>query len=162
MLETLDTTMAYTGDDTRDGGQTPGPFEEMRRRMADSGLETPATRKRKRKEKKRKWEWTLGAEAEALDGEERSYVAAHAAGRTPLGRTPVTAIKIEDTPITAIRRAVSVSTDGSELSDVEEGRYEGRYEPSAEPSEDSEMSESWDGSVTSVHSEPVIVISQSL
>jgi hypothetical protein len=157
MLETLDTTMAYTGDETRDGGQTPGPFEEMRRRMADSGLETPATRKRKRKEKKRKWEWTLGAEAEAPDEEERSYVAAHAAGRTPL-----TAIKIEDTPITAIRRAVSVSTDGSELSDVEEGRYEGRYEPSVEPSEDSEMSESWDGSVTSVHSEPLIVISQSL
>ncbi len=102
MIETLDTTMAYIGDETRDGGQTPGPFEEMRRRMADSGIETPATRKRKRKEKKRKWEWTLGTEAEAPDGEERSYVVAHAAGQTPLSRTPVTAVKIEDTPITAI------------------------------------------------------------
>ena len=55
-LETLDVAMAYTGDETRDGGQTPGPFEEMRRRMAESDLETPGARKRKRKEKKRKWE----------------------------------------------------------------------------------------------------------
>ena len=55
-LETLDVAMAYTGDETKDGGQTPGPFEEMRRRMAESDLETPGARKRKRKEKKRKWE----------------------------------------------------------------------------------------------------------
>ncbi|KAA8632003.1 hypothetical protein SMACR_06219 [Sordaria macrospora] len=32
--EFLDQTMAYTGNETRDGGQTPGPYEEMRRRMA--------------------------------------------------------------------------------------------------------------------------------
>jgi hypothetical protein len=58
-IGTLELAMAYSGDETRDGGHTPGPFEEMRRRMAESGLETPATRKRKRKEKKRKWEWTI-------------------------------------------------------------------------------------------------------
>lgn len=106
---TLDQTMAYTGDETRDGGQTPGPFEEMRRRMADSGIETPATRKRKRKERKRKWEWTLGA-----DREEES-AASHAT------RTPLTALHLQDTPITAIRRGVSVSTDGS---DDEQPRYQ--------------------------------------
>jgi hypothetical protein len=55
-LEILDVAMAYTGDQTRDGGQTPGPFEEMRRKMAESDLETPGARKRRRKEKKRKWE----------------------------------------------------------------------------------------------------------
>ncbi|KXJ96909.1 hypothetical protein Micbo1qcDRAFT_4004 [Microdochium bolleyi] len=64
----LDITMAYTGDETRDGGQTPGPFEEMRRRMAGMGTESPALSpragsgvgKRKRREKKRRWVWTIG------------------------------------------------------------------------------------------------------
>lgn len=122
---TLDLTMAYTGDETRDGGQTPGPFEEMRRRMAESDLETPGTRKRKRKEKKRKWEWTINS-TEADDGDD-----------TPVGRTPLTALMLERTPITAIRRAVSVSStsEASETSEVEE-----RFVPSV--SEDSEMSES--------------------
>lgn len=138
-IETLDLTMAYTGDETRDGGQTPGPFEEMRRRMADSGLETPATRKRKRKDKKRKWEWTLGTDVtNTEDGD---------------NRTPLTALKIQDTPITAIRRGMSVSTDGSE--------EESRYVPSI--SEDSEMEEaSENDSVTSVRSEPIPSISQPL
>ncbi|CAP70750.1 uncharacterized protein PODANS_3_8120 [Podospora anserina S mat+] len=38
----LDQTMAYSNL-TRDGGQTPGPFEEMRRRMADMRASTPTT-----------------------------------------------------------------------------------------------------------------------
>ena len=70
--------------ETRDGGQTPGPFEEMRRRMTGLGTGGPATaaaespvlsprteggiRKRsnsggswrRRKEKRRKWVWTIG------------------------------------------------------------------------------------------------------
>ncbi|RYO78822.1 hypothetical protein DL766_008727 [Monosporascus sp. MC13-8B] len=68
----LDLAMAYSGDETRDGGQTPGPFEEMRRRMTGLGVETPVAlsprpdggvRKRssgKKKEKKRRWVWTIG------------------------------------------------------------------------------------------------------
>jgi len=78
----LDQTMAYTGNETRDGGQTPGPFEEMRRRMAGLNASTPATaptspvsaggiRKRgsKKKEKKRRWVWTIGTqEGEDEDG----------------------------------------------------------------------------------------------
>jgi hypothetical protein len=62
----LDTTMAYTGDETLDGGQTPGPFEEMRRRLAGMKTTSPlspsghgAIRKRKKKEKKRRWVWTI-------------------------------------------------------------------------------------------------------
>ncbi|THV47665.1 hypothetical protein BGAL_0296g00050 [Botrytis galanthina] len=82
-LDTLDTTMQYTGDETRDGGQTPGPFEEMRRRMAESGLETPGLRKRKRKDKKRKWRWTIG------DGEDSD---AQTTPTTALERTPITSI----------------------------------------------------------------------
>jgi hypothetical protein len=129
-VETLDLTMAYTGDETRDGGQTPGPFEEMRRRMAESDLATPGTKKRKRKEKKRKWEWTISS----TEGETEDQM-------EPAGRTPLTALQLERTPITAIRRAVSVSED-SEASEVEE-----RYAPSI--SEDSEMSErdDWNESV---------------
>ncbi|KFY23483.1 hypothetical protein V493_05836 [Pseudogymnoascus sp. VKM F-4281 (FW-2241)] len=60
----IEAVMAYDGA-TRDGGQTPGPFEEMRRRMAGLG-EEDGGRKRKR-EKKRAWVWTIGV---GEDGEE--------------------------------------------------------------------------------------------
>ncbi|KAL2265379.1 hypothetical protein VTJ83DRAFT_6479 [Remersonia thermophila] len=63
--------------ETRDGGQTPGPFEEMRRRMANMHASTPTAlsptsggiRKRgggggKRREKKRRWVWTIGQDDE--------------------------------------------------------------------------------------------------
>ncbi|KAI3341437.1 hypothetical protein F4824DRAFT_313480 [Ustulina deusta] len=67
----FDLTMAYTGDETKDGGQTPGPFEEMRRRMTTLATETPVhsprpdgIHKRKRKEKRRRWVWTIGKEDE--------------------------------------------------------------------------------------------------
>lgn len=72
----LDATMAYAGNETRDGGQTPGPFEEMRRRMAGLRASTPVTlsptsggiRKRgKKKEKKRRWVWTIGQDGEDAD-----------------------------------------------------------------------------------------------
>ncbi|KAK1832685.1 hypothetical protein QBC39DRAFT_347950 [Podospora conica] len=81
--DVLDQTMAYTGNETRDGGQTPGPFEEMRRRMAGLHASTPVAttptsatsaggiRKRsgKKKEKKRRWVWTIGTqEGEDEDG----------------------------------------------------------------------------------------------
>lgn len=104
--DTLDATMAYTGDETRDGGQTPGPFEEMRRRMADSDLSSPTQRKRKPREKKRKWEWTISA-AETEDPAQNMNVEP----------TPVTAIKVKETPITAIWREASISTD--DASDAE-------------------------------------------
>ncbi|KAK3943528.1 hypothetical protein QBC46DRAFT_34681 [Diplogelasinospora grovesii] len=73
----LDQTMAYTGDETRDGGQTPGPFEEMRRRMSTLKASSPLsptgssgirkssrTGKKKVAEKKRRWVWTIGQDAE--------------------------------------------------------------------------------------------------
>lgn len=87
---TLDLAMAYTGDETRDGGQTPGPFEEMRRRMAglgddesvDAGAEVDGgngPKKRKRKEKSRQWVWTIGVNEE--DGEDT---------KSPRALTPLT------------------------------------------------------------------------
>ena len=84
----LDLTMAYTGNETRDGGTTPGPFEEMRRRMAGlgthsagsstattpispgSGLASPRSsggirkKKQAKKDRKRRWVWTLGQDEE--------------------------------------------------------------------------------------------------
>ncbi|KAI1811717.1 hypothetical protein GGS20DRAFT_86385 [Poronia punctata] len=69
----LDLAMSYTGDETRDGGQTPGPFEEMRRRMTDLATATPVRsprpegiRRRKQKGKKRKWVWTIGKDDEDI------------------------------------------------------------------------------------------------
>ncbi|KAI9734702.1 MAG: hypothetical protein M1818_006689 [Claussenomyces sp. TS43310] len=88
---TLDLAMAYTGDETRDGGQTPGPFEEMRRRMAglegaggESDTETPMNRKRKR-EKKRCWVWTIGANEEDCEDDDVAE-----------DQTPITAIRDSD------------------------------------------------------------------
>jgi hypothetical protein len=70
----LDQTMAYTAGETRDGGQTPGPFEEMRRRMAGLQASSPISptggiqkRGRKKKEKKRQWVWTIGADPDDED-----------------------------------------------------------------------------------------------
>ncbi|KAK5660783.1 hypothetical protein OQA88_12150 [Cercophora sp. LCS_1] len=102
--DTTPTTPSVSDDDlldqamaceTRDGGQTPGPFEEMRRRMAGLHASTPAAlsptsaggiRKRggKRKEKKRRWVWTIGKEGD--DDEEGSPLGAAIAGG---GVTPV-------------------------------------------------------------------------
>lgn len=129
-VQTLELAMTYTGDETRDGGQTPGPFEEMRRRMAESGLDTPGSRKRKRREKKRKWEWTINTTE--IDAEDND-------------RTPLTAVR--KTPITAVRRGVSVS-EGSETEASEASEAEGRFVPDS----DMEMSEADEGSV---QSEPI-------
>ncbi|KAH8811732.1 hypothetical protein F5884DRAFT_287059 [Xylogone sp. PMI_703] len=125
-METLDVAMTYTGDETKDGGQTPGPFEEMRRRMAgleaEKGPDSPKTRRRKRKEKKRKWVWTIGVNEDDEPD--------------PIIGTPTTAIlDVERTPATAIWRGQSVDTD-SEKTD-------------SEMSEISEVSESEDRPVTS-------------
>lgn len=97
--ESLDVTMAYTGDETRDGGQTPGPFEEMRRRMAGLGgePETPGTRKRKRKDNKRNWVWTIDAGDESDESDQilrspRTAVTPKTAFKDEVTPTPTTAI----------------------------------------------------------------------
>ncbi|RWA11026.1 hypothetical protein EKO27_g4082 [Xylaria grammica] len=85
----LDLTMAYSGDETKDGGQTPGPFEEMRRRMTSLATETTVRsprpdgiQKRRRKEKKRKWVWTIGKEDE--ESESGAIAALRAAEKASL------------------------------------------------------------------------------
>ncbi|KAI0376162.1 hypothetical protein F5Y04DRAFT_216788 [Hypomontagnella monticulosa] len=89
----LDLAMAYTGEETRDGGETPGPFEEMRRRMTSLGTETPilsprpeGVRKRKKKEKRRKWVWTIGQDED--ENESGAIAALKAAGETSTPKGP--------------------------------------------------------------------------
>ncbi|KAK4197193.1 putative glucan 1, 4-alpha-glucosidase [Triangularia verruculosa] len=105
----LDQTMAYSNL-TRDGGQTPGPFEEMRRRMADMRASTPTTssssalsptstggiRKKggKRREKKRRWVWTIGQDE---DGEESLPSTAG----TPATAVPTLAMPAKKHPLAA-------------------------------------------------------------
>ena len=102
----LDQAMADAAscDNTRDGGQTPGPFEEMRRRMANMHASTPMTlsptgggiRKRggKRREKKRRWVWTIGQDEEAEEAAVDSTTPATAIFEPALSTTPTK----KDTP----------------------------------------------------------------
>lgn len=96
-MAALDVAMA--DNETRDGGQTPGPFEEMRRRMAGLVTRTPTSpssssspagiRKRRRKDRGRRWVWTIGTQEddEEDDAEVGGAIAATraAASRTQSG-----------------------------------------------------------------------------
>ncbi|KAI1411704.1 hypothetical protein F5Y13DRAFT_164867 [Hypoxylon sp. FL1857] len=130
----LDLAMAYSGDETRDGGETPGPFEEMRRRMTGLGTETPihsprpdGIRKRKRKEKRRKWVWTIGQDDEESESGAMAALKAAAEASTTMVSAP-TSVPIlsipkpasakasTPEPVTAIK--ISVEPLGSESSDM--------------------------------------------
>jgi hypothetical protein len=98
----IDLTMAYFGNEMKDGGQTPGPFEEMRRQMTGLATETPVRSskpdgilRRKRKEKKRRWVWTIGKDDEESESGAMAAIRA-AAGETLTPRTsePLTAIEL--------------------------------------------------------------------
>lgn len=129
----LDLTTAYSGDETRDGGQTPGPFEDMRRRIASLDTETPtaataggrsgtagkgigspndkdaaSTPKsgalRKRKRRDRRHRWVWTIGTE--DGDEADDSATAITTATPNNITNATA---DATAIAAIRRAMQDS-----------------------------------------------------
>ncbi|KAI0121550.1 hypothetical protein F4776DRAFT_221382 [Hypoxylon sp. NC0597] len=109
----LDLAMAYTGDETRDGGETPGPFEEMRRRMTGLGTETPilsprpdGIRKRKRKDKRRKWVWTIGQDDEESESGAMAALKAAAESSTPKVSAP-TSVPILSIPTPAAAKAAT-------------------------------------------------------
>ncbi|KAI1841972.1 hypothetical protein JX266_011832 [Neoarthrinium moseri] len=123
----LDLTMAYSRAETRDGGQTPGPFEEMRRRMAGLQSETPITSPRpggirkKKREKKRKWVWTIGQDGEESESGALLALKAAAEASTPRTSVPIKAATPE--PVTAVQTSVEpvdseVETQDVEMSDV--------------------------------------------
>lgn len=80
----------------RDGGQTPGPFEEMRRRMAGLVARTPTSpsctaspagiRKRRRKDRGRRWVWTIGNQEDDDEDDDREVGGAIAATRAAASR----------------------------------------------------------------------------
>lgn len=89
--DAADPILGLTSDDTRDGGMTPGPFEEMRRRMAGLVARTPTSpvagsgpagvRKRRKRETRRRWVWTIGTPEEGEEADEVEVGGAIAAAR---------------------------------------------------------------------------------
>ncbi|KAF9775018.1 hypothetical protein IL306_006905 [Fusarium sp. DS 682] len=119
----IDLALAFTPNEIQDGGQTPGPFEDMRRRM--TGLAASGTplspsgpkgiSKRKKKEKKRRWVWTIGQEDDDDENVGGSIAAlrAEAAKAKDVDeiKTPVTAIKA---PLLTFLTAPTPNTDSFE------------------------------------------------
>ena len=124
--------MAMADADTRDGGQTPGPFDEVRRRVA-SGRQasTPVAlsptsggvRKRsgRRREKKRRWVWTIGQDGDDDDDDdddddENSRVATPAPVQ---GRDPAApAAPVVSVPILAVPTPRSRTRNQTQLAKV--------------------------------------------
>ncbi|KAI1111401.1 hypothetical protein F5Y14DRAFT_443290 [Nemania sp. NC0429] len=127
----IDLTTAYSGDETKDGGLTPGPFEEMSRRMTSLATATPilsprsdGVRRRKRKEKKRKWVWTIGKEDEdSENGVAAVLSAAVGESSTPKATTmmePLTAIQDSVEPESGLESAIEGVNDDHMDLDVPE------------------------------------------
>ncbi|ETS78862.1 hypothetical protein PFICI_08715 [Pestalotiopsis fici W106-1] len=120
----LDHTMAYTGDETRDGGQTPGPFEEMRRRMAGLGSDNaagsprPGGIRKKRKEKKRRWVWTIGQDAEEEDSEASVSLRAAAAAEASTPRVVVPMLSMVQSSVEAAEPRAHDANVDVEMSDA--------------------------------------------
>ncbi|KAI1121679.1 hypothetical protein F5Y10DRAFT_96242 [Nemania abortiva] len=125
----IDLAMAYSGDEIKDGGRTPGPFEEMRRRMTNLATETPVLsprpdgiRKRKRKEKKRKWVWTIGKDDEENESDAMAALRAAAGEASTPRATSAVAPELvlpakADTPepLTAVEVSIETAEPESDL-----------------------------------------------
>ncbi|KAG6025975.1 hypothetical protein E4U41_001383 [Claviceps citrina] len=129
----LDMALSFTDNEIRDGGQTPGPFEDMRCRMAglaaaaspiSPNANTWANRKRKRREKKRQWVWTIGQEEDDDEEVGGSIAALQAPAQTanktmsPQQHSLAMAAECQDLPTLSIGSSSSL-TDSSdeEMSD---------------------------------------------
>lgn len=87
---------AFTANELQDGGQTPGPMEDMERRLSKfstalSPLSAGVKKRSKRKEKKRQWVWTIGREEE--EGDDEEVGGAIAALREAKRKTPEVEVK---------------------------------------------------------------------
>lgn len=129
--------LEFTAREIQDGGQTPGPFEGMRRGMAGLGDASPISpnpsastnRKRKRTEKKRQWVWTIGQEEndEHVGGGGGGAIAAIRVQAADKAKTPQRqhALAIETTMPSAVdcedlpTPSVESSSSFTDLSEVE-------------------------------------------
>ncbi|KAG5983932.1 hypothetical protein E4U55_006715 [Claviceps digitariae] len=110
----LDMGLSFTANEIQDGGQTPGPFEDMRRKMAGlTGDDNHANRKRKRLEKKRQWVWTIGLEE---DDEDVGDAIASFRAQTAADKT-VDRVDFEATPSIESSSSPTDVSDG-EMSDL--------------------------------------------
>lgn len=152
-----DPILGLAGDDTRDGGMTPGPFEEMRRRMGTLATRTPTSpaggsgmcalgsspagvRKRRKRESRRRWVWTIGTseEEDEEDGSEvgGAVAAVRAAARGQLASsssfpstTPTMAA-----PMVVVQSPMDVATPSVETAeDVDVVMAGSEPEPEPEP-----------------------------
>lgn len=161
-----DVVMAGNGTgDTRDGGQTPGPFEEMRRRMAGLVTRTPTSpactstgsspagvRKRRRKDRGRRWVWTIGTQEDEDEEDDKEVGGAIAATRAAASRAQYTSYPSNSRPsaatvVTSVPPPAQV--ENSMLSPME------ILTPSIETFDDAESS------VPTVHSADDVVMSES-
>ncbi|KAH7321128.1 hypothetical protein B0I35DRAFT_408122 [Stachybotrys elegans] len=102
---TVDIASAFQPNEIQDGGQTPGPFEDVQRRLAEcgpGGQLSPSNpngiRKRRHREKKRRWVWTIGQEEE--EDENQEVGGAVAAIRAEAARTKMRSESSSDAEIT--------------------------------------------------------------
>lgn len=138
---------AFSPNEIENGGQTPGPFEDMRRKLAAlsgsaatlSPSETGGIRKRKRKEKKRQWVWTIGVADEEEEDDERiggaiaasraeaAFTRARDTAKTPRGDEAVSNTTVvpdiqmvPDTPTASIESSAdsAIDIDMSDASSV--------------------------------------------
>lgn len=101
---------AFTANEIQDGGQTPGPMEDMERKMSrfttTSSPMAGGIRKRKRKEKKRNWVWTIGKEEDEGDDDEVggaiAALRAEAAARKAAAHQRVLHFQAEVAPVPSI------------------------------------------------------------
>ncbi|KAL7923022.1 hypothetical protein ACQKWADRAFT_65030 [Trichoderma austrokoningii] len=139
---------AFSPNEIENGGQTPGPFEDMRRKLAalsggaatSSPLATPSSsssnggiRKRKRKEKKRQWVWTIGVADEEEEDDERigGAIAASRAEATASARAvassnghndeavPRTAVEVPDIQMVPDTPTASIESSADSAIDIE-------------------------------------------
>lgn len=139
------------GDDadaTRDGGMTPGPFEEMRRRMAGLVTRTPTSptgggggggglsscgspagvRKRRKRESRRRWVWTIGT-SEDEDDEARGGVAEAAGGTVAVAASPAPAVVGSEPMVLSPMDVATPSVEVPEQADVVMSGSEAESEP---------------------------------
>lgn len=130
---------AFSPNEIENGGQTPGPFEDMRRKLAAlsggaaalSPSETGGIRKRKRKEKKRQWVWTIGVADEEEEDDERiggaiaasraeaASARARITAKTPRGGEAVSTTVVPDIQMVPDTPTASIESSADSAIDID-------------------------------------------
>ncbi|EFY87405.1 hypothetical protein J3459_011510 [Metarhizium acridum] len=118
-----DMALAFTANEIQDGGQTPGPVEEMGRRLAGlagspvSPDAAAAPLKRKR-EKKRRWVWTIGPDDEDNMGGAVAASRAESAHKKARAEDDLPQLTYDELPTPSIESISSVAGSDADVSDI--------------------------------------------